>query len=165
MDLRQHLYWDILSPTKSLPDNFRFVSSWDLLPRFLRLYMIEFFCLQYLNFTITLSDLFIRWQAAKSLGITLTPVSGNALQMFSSKRFSVISVGAGFNSIFSFLLYWELVTALRSNLMILVSNTAQKMKFSIKDFFSKCEQIRRKLRIWSHLLKKSLMENFIFCAV
>ena len=32
---------------------------------------------------------------------------------------------------------------------------AQKMKFSI---FSK-------LRIWSHLLKKSLMENFIFCAV
>ena len=24
------------------------------------------------------------------------------------------------------------------------SNTAQKMKFSIKDFFSKCDQIRRK---------------------
>ena len=43
--------------------------------------------------------------------------------------------------------------------------TAQKMKFSIKDFFSKCDQIRRKLRIWSHLLKKSLMENFTFCAV
>ena len=39
------------------------------------------------------------------------------------------------------------------------------MKFSIKDFFSKCDQIRRKLRIWSHLLKKSLMRNFIFCAV
>ena len=43
--------------------------------------------------------------------------------------------------------------------------TTQKMKFSIKDFFSKCDQIRRKLRIWSHLLTKSLMENFIFCAV
>ena len=39
------------------------------------------------------------------------------------------------------------------------------MKFSIKDFFSKCDQIRSKLRIWSHLLKKSLTENFIFCAV
>ena len=39
------------------------------------------------------------------------------------------------------------------------------MKFSITDFFSKCDQVRRKLRIWSHLLKKSLMENFIFCAV
>ena len=38
----------------------------------------------------------------------------------------------------------------------------QKMKFSIKDFFSKCGQIRRKLRIWSYLLKKSLMENFTF---
>ena len=36
------------------------------------------------------------------------------------------------------------------------------MKFSIKDFFSKCDQIRSFLRIWSHLLKKSLMENFIF---
>ena len=45
------------------------------------------------------------------------------------------------------------------------SNIAQKMKFSIRDFFSKCDQIRRKLRIWSHLLKKCLMENFIFCAV
>ena len=29
----------------------------------------------------------------------------------------------------------------------------------------KCDQIRRKLQIWSHLLKKSLMENFIFCAL
>ena len=43
--------------------------------------------------------------------------------------------------------------------------TAQKIKFSIKDFFSKCDQIRSFLRIWSHLLKKSLMKNFIFCAV
>ena len=41
----------------------------------------------------------------------------------------------------------------------------QKMKFSIKDFFSKCDQIRSFLRIWSHLLKKFLMENLIFCAV
>ena len=42
---------------------------------------------------------------------------------------------------------------------------ALKMKFSMKDFFSKCNQIRKKLRIWSHLLKKSLMGNFIFWAV
>ena len=42
---------------------------------------------------------------------------------------------------------------------------APKMKFSTKHFFSKCEQIRRKLQIWSHLLKKSLVKNFIFCAV
>ena len=34
------------------------------------------------------------------------------------------------------------------------------MKFSIKDFFSKSDQILRK-----HLLKKSLIENFIFGVV
>ena len=45
------------------------------------------------------------------------------------------------------------------------TDNAQKVKFSIKDFFSKCDQIRRKLRIWSYFLKKSLLENFIFCAV
>ena len=39
------------------------------------------------------------------------------------------------------------------------------MKFSIKDFFSKCDQIRSLLRIWSHLLKKPLMENFVLCVV
>ena len=43
--------------------------------------------------------------------------------------------------------------------------TAQKMKFSNKDFFSKYDQIRSFLWICSHLLKKSFMENFIFCAV
>ena len=41
----------------------------------------------------------------------------------------------------------------------------KKINFSIKNSFSKCDQIRRKLRIWSHLLKKSLMENTIFCTV
>ena len=58
---------------------------------------------------------------------------------------------------FSFLTKIELVLEL--------CDTTQKMKFSIKDFFSKYDQIRRKLRIWSHLLKISLMENFTFCAV
>ena len=38
----------------------------------------------------------------------------------------------------------------------------QKIKFSIKFFISKCDQICRKLQIWSHLLKKSSMENFVF---
>ena len=42
------------------------------------------------------------------------------------------------------------------------SSTAEKMKFTIKDFFSKCDRICSFLRIWSNLLKKSLMENFIF---
>ena len=38
-------------------------------------------------------------------------------------------------------------------------------KFSIEDFLGKCNQIRSFLRIWSHLQKKSLMGNFIFCRV
>ena len=46
-----------------------------------------------------------------------------------------------------------------------VDNNAEKMKFLIKDFFSKCDQIRRKLRILSRLPKRPLMENFIFSAM
>ena len=42
--------------------------------------------------------------------------------------------------------------------ILMARSTTPKMKFSIKDFFSKCDQIRR-------FLKKSLMENFIFQAV
>ena len=38
----------------------------------------------------------------------------------------------------------------------------KKLKFSIKDFFSKSDQLHSFLRISSDLLKKSLMENFIF---
>ena len=38
-----------------------------------------------------------------------------------------------------------------------------KMKFSMKDFFSKCDQICRKPRIWSHSLKKFSMKNLTFC--
>ena len=45
---------------------------------------------------------------------------------------------------------------------IVNTNTAQKKKISIEDLFSKCDQICNFLQIWSHLLKQSLMENFIF---
>ena len=44
--------------------------------------------------------------------------------------------------------------------LLLVSIT--QMEFLIEDFSSKCDQIRSFLQIWSHLLEKSLMENFIF---
>ena len=40
-------------------------------------------------------------------------------------------------------------------LVTVIKITLQKMKFFIKDFFSKCDQIR----------KKFLIENFIFCTV
>ena len=46
-------------------------------------------------------------------------------------------------------------------LLVIVTgtSTAQKMKFSFKDFFSKCDQIGSFLWIWSYLLEKSLMET------
>ena len=47
-------------------------------------------------------------------------------------------------------------------------STAQKIKFSINDLVGKCNQVHpvhRKLLISSHLLKTSLIENLIFCAV
>ena len=52
-----------------------------------------------------------------------------------------------------------------SESILLKIDTEQKKKFSIQDFFSKYDQIYGKLRIWSHSLKKSVMKNFIFCAV
>ena len=39
------------------------------------------------------------------------------------------------------------------------------MKFSIKDFLGKSDQIRRFPRIWSHLPKKTFMGNYIIYAV
>ena len=61
---------------------------------------------------------------------------------------------------------YEFITeAYLENIQTSEMDTVQKIKFSIEDFFSKCDQIRRNLRIWSHLLKKSVMESFIFCAV
>ena len=51
-----------------------------------------------------------------------------------------------------FFLDWRWHSVIQESVCI-----AQKMKFPIGDFFSKYF-----LRIWRHLLKKSLMENFIF---
>ena len=46
------------------------------------------------------------------------------------------------------------------------STCSTKMKFSIKElmkFFSKSDHICSFLRIWSHLLKKCLLQNFVSC--
>ena len=53
--------------------------------------------------------------------------------------------------------FWTTSLCLRKN--------CKKMKFSVQDSFNKYEEICSFLRIWSHLLKKSLMKNFSFCAV
>ena len=50
-------------------------------------------------------------------------------------------------------------------LKLSIYHCTKKKKLSITDFFSKCDQTCRKLRICSHLLRKSVMENFIFCVL
>ena len=39
-----------------------------------------------------------------------------------------------------------------------------RVLWDLRYLFIKWDQVRRKLWIWSHLLKKSLMENFILCS-
>ena len=55
-------------------------------------------------------------------------------------------------------------TSVWENYFLIWNHTAQKMKFSNKDFFSKCDQISSLLWIWSHLLKQSLMEKSVRCS-
>ena len=45
---------------------------------------------------------------------------------------------------------WNCSTDKEISFVIFLQYTAQKMKFSIKELFSKCDQIRSFLRIWSH---------------
>ena len=57
-------------------------------------------------------------------------------------------------------LFIQIIIKIFRKILLKHANTAEKMKFSIKNFFNKCDQIRS-----FHLLEKSLMEKFIFCAV
>ena len=63
-----------------------------------------------------------------------------------------------FISTFLNLKHSQNITTVKQIYQICLHDTLHiKMKISIKDISSKCEQMRRKLQIWSHLLKKSLM--------
>ena len=70
-------------------------------------------------------------------------------QKYQSKFYFIFPLGKKINSL-------SLSSARKQN----SENTAQKTKLSMKDFFCKCDQIRGFLRIWSHLVKKSLKSNF-----
>ena len=52
--------------------------------------------------------------------------------------------------------WYQIAQCITISMRISSKNTALKMKFSIKDFFSACDQIRGFLQIWPHLLKKYL---------
>ena len=65
-------------------------------------------------------------------------------QFFKIQTYGILSLSYHFEK--------EIYQYVNINQLAKKKHTAQKMKFSIKDFFSRCD---RKLRIWSHLLKKS----------
>ena len=68
------------------------------------------------------------------------------------------------SSSFRYLAYCEFSSAEAVVLRCSKKKMFFKIKFYMKDFFSKCDQLwsPRKLRIWLHLLKKFLFERFIF---
>ena len=101
----------------------------------------------------------------------LCSVTSHSLRRFMKKnQFSTTTVLFGFADIWITFLNSTIIARRKIFLTIQnresysepcqISNKAQKMKFSVKDFFSKFDQIRHLLWIWSYLLKKSLMKNF-----
>ena len=62
---------------------------------------------------------------------------------------------------------WQLglQKSLQDSVIKTIIFTTQKMRFSFKDLFNRCEQIRSFVRICSHLLRNFLTEKFIFCAL
>ena len=118
--------WHLLSNMKSLPENFSWPRCSDLFRGFFLLTRTLRLIFQHLNFTITDSFFFRRWQACKSSDLTSCPVRESALQMFSSSSSSLIDGGTGFISTNSRRWYWALVTAFLSNwTTLLVCNLLQ----------------------------------------
>ena len=66
--------WYMLSDMKSLPENLSWRRSSDLFRRFFLLTITLRLSFLHLNFTITNSFFFKRWQACKSSGLTSCPV-------------------------------------------------------------------------------------------
>ena len=84
----RHLYaswwfsWHMLSDMKSLRENLSWCRSSDLFQRFFLLTSMLCLSFLHLNFTITDSFFFKRWQACKSSGLTSCSLKESALQMF-----------------------------------------------------------------------------------
>ena len=88
------------------------------------------------------------------------PLVGGGLTKLSHLGQNILSAIQGMSAIWD-IRYWEVSLYYLVSIKIRSHLTAQKMKFSIKDFLSKCDQIHKKLRIWSHFLMKLLRQNFI----
>ena len=103
-----------------------------------------------------LTSIYKRYQKKGKCGCIL--VSGHELQFESSENTKIHTFSI--QILVSFQFFYGVKQSPEDG-----CSTAQRMKFSIKDAFRKYDQIHSFLRIWSHLMKKSLMENFIFCAL
>ena len=106
----------------TLPENFNWHRSSDLFWRFFLLTRTLCSSLLNLNFTITDSFLYKRWQACRSSGLTLCPVKKSALQMFTLSSSSLIDGGTGFIFTDSCQWYWAFVTTSLSNWTTIVFN-------------------------------------------
>ena len=136
----QHLYaswwfsWCMLSDMNSLRENLSWCRSSDLFQRFFLLTSMLRLSFLHLNFTITDSFFFKRWQACKSSGLTSYPVKESALQMFTSSSSSLIDGGTGFTSTDSRRWYWAFVTAFISDWTTLsVNNLLQFLALAKSD--------------------------------
>ena len=82
---------------------------------------------------------------------------------FSSNRYIILNEIYSFTFVlnFKFLSFYSVILPVFREYSELcqTSNTAGKMKFLIKDFFSKCDQIRSFLQIRSHLLNTEEILN------
>ena len=84
------------------------------------------------------------------------PLLGGSLTKMSHLRQNILSAIQGMSAIWD-VRYWQVSLYYLVLIKIQSHLTAQ----SIKDFLSKCDQIHRKLGIWSHLLMKLFRQNFI----
>ena len=82
------------------------------------------------------------------------------LKILSKKKKLIVVVFFSF-----FIKFLDVIFIILSFIIYIFAGDHCTTKFCIKDFFSKCDQIHSFLQIWSRLLKKPLIENFIFCAI
>ena len=103
---------------------------------------------------LKISIWFPKFISLKTISLIVISLNLEILALFENKILNVKFID---------MYFWRICLYFFSTLFC--TFTAQKMKFSITDFFSKCDQICRELRIWSHLQEKSALKNFIFCVV
>ena len=124
----------MVSDMKSLLENVSWRRSLDLFRRFFVLTSTRRLSFLHLNFTVTDSFFFKRWQACKSFGLTSCSVKENALQMLTSSSSSLIDGGTGFTSTDSRRWYWAFVTAFLSDWTTLsVNNLLQFLAIAKSD--------------------------------